>query len=125
MNKWRWICNFWVHYSEIGKMCTNSIIYSVLFNYGISFFSVFHKYYHGLTLVNGSTEELHRLGVILHQTVNGTENGSISLPATMVLCTRERPILCLLLMLGTLWLGYALFLIKRRSLWLTVIAISC
>ncbi|RXN35178.1 sodium bicarbonate transporter 11 isoform X2 [Labeo rohita] len=74
---------------------------------------IFHKYYHGLTLVNGSTEELHRLGVILHQTVNGTENGSISLPATMVLCTRERPILCLLLMLGTLWLGYALFLIKR------------
>uniref|UniRef100_A0A671RAD0 Sodium bicarbonate transporter-like protein 11 n=1 Tax=Sinocyclocheilus anshuiensis TaxID=1608454 RepID=A0A671RAD0_9TELE len=62
---------------------------------------------------NGSTEELHGLGVILHQGVNGTENGGISLPATMVLCTRERPILCLLLMLGTLWLGYALFLIKR------------
>ncbi|XP_016092762.1 sodium bicarbonate transporter-like protein 11 [Sinocyclocheilus grahami] len=76
---------------------------------------IFHKYYHGLTLVNGSTEELHGLGVILHQGVNGTENGGISLPATMVLCTRERPILCLLLMLGTLWLGYALFLIKRRS----------
>uniref|UniRef100_A0A673G110 Sodium bicarbonate transporter-like protein 11 n=1 Tax=Sinocyclocheilus rhinocerous TaxID=307959 RepID=A0A673G110_9TELE len=74
---------------------------------------IFHKYYHGLTLVNGSTEELHGLGVILHQGVNGTENGGISLPATMVLCTRERPILCLLLMLGTLWLGYALFLIKR------------
>uniref|UniRef100_A0A671RAW1 Sodium bicarbonate transporter-like protein 11 n=1 Tax=Sinocyclocheilus anshuiensis TaxID=1608454 RepID=A0A671RAW1_9TELE len=79
----------------------------------LSFLSVFHKYYHGLTLVNGSTEELHGLGVILHQGVNGTENGGISLPATMVLCTRERPILCLLLMLGTLWLGYALFLIKR------------
>ncbi|XP_058654658.1 solute carrier family 4 member 11-like isoform X2 [Onychostoma macrolepis] len=67
---------------------------------------IFHKYYHGLTLVNGSTEELHRLGVIPH-------HGGVSLPATMVLCTRERPILCLLLMLGTLWLGYALFLIKR------------
>uniref|UniRef100_A0A8C2CQ97 Solute carrier family 4 member 11 n=1 Tax=Cyprinus carpio TaxID=7962 RepID=A0A8C2CQ97_CYPCA len=59
------------------------------------------------------TEELHGLGVILHQGLNGTENGGVSLPASMVLCTRERPILCLLLMLGTLWLGYALFLIKR------------
>uniref|UniRef100_A0A8C1ZUW7 Solute carrier family 4 member 11 n=1 Tax=Cyprinus carpio TaxID=7962 RepID=A0A8C1ZUW7_CYPCA len=75
---------------------------------------IFHKYYHGLTLVNGSTEELHGLGVILHQGLNGTENGGVSLPASMVLCTRERPILCLLLFLGTLWLGYALFLIKRR-----------
>ncbi|XP_073677272.1 solute carrier family 4 member 11-like [Garra rufa] len=75
--------------------------------------NIFHKYYHGLTLANGSTEELHHLGVILHQTENETENGSVPLPANMVLCTRERPILCLLLMLGTLWLGYALFLIKR------------
>jgi len=50
---------------------------------------------------------------MLLQTVNGTENGG-SLPASMVLGTRELPILCLLLMLGTLWLGYVLFLIKRR-----------
>uniref|UniRef100_A0A8C1SKI8 Solute carrier family 4 member 11 n=1 Tax=Cyprinus carpio TaxID=7962 RepID=A0A8C1SKI8_CYPCA len=84
---------------------------------------IFHKYYHGLTLIHGSTEELHGLGVILHQTVNTTENGGVSLPAAMVLCTRESPVLCLLLMLGTLWLGYALFLIKRRSSGLTVITI--
>uniref|UniRef100_A0AAQ5Z5Q6 Bicarbonate transporter-like transmembrane domain-containing protein n=1 Tax=Amphiprion ocellaris TaxID=80972 RepID=A0AAQ5Z5Q6_AMPOC len=32
---------------------------------------------------------------------------------SLVICTRERPILCLLLMLGTLWLGYTLYLIKR------------
>lgn len=38
----------------------------------------------------------------------------VFLPETLVECTRERPILCLLLMLGTLWLGYALYLIKRR-----------
>lgn len=75
----------------------------------VSFLSVFHKYYHGPIVVNGSTEDLHRLGVMLHQTENGG-----SLPATMVLGTRERPILCLLLMLGTTWLGYVLFLIKRR-----------
>uniref|UniRef100_A0A8C5N939 Sodium bicarbonate transporter-like protein 11 n=1 Tax=Gouania willdenowi TaxID=441366 RepID=A0A8C5N939_GOUWI len=37
----------------------------------------------------------------------------IFLDETFVLCTRERPILCLLLMLGTLWLGYALYVIKR------------
>uniref|UniRef100_A0A8C6WFA7 Solute carrier family 4 member 11 n=1 Tax=Neogobius melanostomus TaxID=47308 RepID=A0A8C6WFA7_9GOBI len=35
------------------------------------------------------------------------------LPESLVVCTRERPILCLLLMLGTLWLGYTLFVIKR------------
>uniref|UniRef100_A0A8C1ICX8 Solute carrier family 4 member 11 n=1 Tax=Cyprinus carpio TaxID=7962 RepID=A0A8C1ICX8_CYPCA len=90
---------------------------------GSIFNIIFHKHYHGLTLINGSTEELHGLGVILHQTVNTTENRGVSLPAAMVLCTRESPILCLLLMLGTLWLGYALFLIKRRSSGLTVITI--
>uniref|UniRef100_A0A8C8A223 Solute carrier family 4 member 11 n=1 Tax=Oryzias sinensis TaxID=183150 RepID=A0A8C8A223_9TELE len=37
----------------------------------------------------------------------------VFLPETLVICTRERPILCLLLMLGTLWLGYALYLMKR------------
>ncbi|XP_077091990.1 solute carrier family 4 member 11-like isoform X1 [Siphateles boraxobius] len=74
--------------------------------------NIFHKYYHGPILVNGSAEDLHHLGVMLHQTVNGTENLG-SLPVTMLLGTRERPILCLLLMLGTMWLGYVLFLIKR------------
>lgn len=43
------------------------------------------------------------------------EHHHVYLPESLVLCTRERPILCLLLMLGTLWLGYALYLIKRRS----------
>lgn len=38
----------------------------------------------------------------------------IFLPESLVQCTREMPILCLLLMLGTLWLGYTLYLIKRR-----------
>uniref|UniRef100_A0A671XWK2 Solute carrier family 4 member 11 n=1 Tax=Sparus aurata TaxID=8175 RepID=A0A671XWK2_SPAAU len=30
-----------------------------------------------------------------------------------LLCTRERPVLCLLLMLGTLWMGYTLYQFKR------------
>lgn len=42
------------------------------------------------------------------------EHALFYLPESLVVCTRERPILCLLLMLGTLWLGYALYLIKRR-----------
>uniref|UniRef100_A0AAQ4PZS6 Bicarbonate transporter-like transmembrane domain-containing protein n=1 Tax=Gasterosteus aculeatus aculeatus TaxID=481459 RepID=A0AAQ4PZS6_GASAC len=37
----------------------------------------------------------------------------VFLPEALVMTTRERPVLCLLLMLGTLWLGYALYLIKR------------
>uniref|UniRef100_A0A8C9YJ34 Solute carrier family 4 member 11 n=1 Tax=Sander lucioperca TaxID=283035 RepID=A0A8C9YJ34_SANLU len=40
-------------------------------------------------------------------------HASIFLPKALVLTTRERPILCLLLMLGTLWLGYTLYIIKR------------
>ncbi|XP_056626415.1 solute carrier family 4 member 11-like [Triplophysa dalaica] len=75
--------------------------------------NIFHKYYHGPILVNGSIEAQHRLDVIVHEKKNGTQTVGVSLPATIVLCTRERPILCLLLMLGSLWLGYALFLMKR------------
>ncbi|KAK9962917.1 hypothetical protein ABG768_006155, partial [Culter alburnus] len=98
---------------SVEKKCINSLTQFYCLPLYLCFLSVFHKYYHGLILVNGSTEDLHRLGVKLHQTVNGTESRGVSLPATLVLCTRERPILCLLLMLGTLWLGYVLFLIKR------------
>uniref|UniRef100_A0A674P121 Solute carrier family 4 member 11 n=1 Tax=Takifugu rubripes TaxID=31033 RepID=A0A674P121_TAKRU len=61
---------------------------------------------------------------ILNQTNNQTGNGLgehgqadghtlVFLPQSLVECTREMPILCLLLMLGTLWLGYTLYLIRR------------
>ena len=33
---------------------------------------------------------------------------------TTIVCTRERPVLCLLLMLGTLWMGYTLYQFQRR-----------
>ncbi|KAA0709243.1 Sodium bicarbonate transporter-like protein 11 [Triplophysa tibetana] len=75
--------------------------------------NIFHKYYHGPALVNGSLEAQHLLDVIVNEKENGTQTGGVSLPATIILCTRERPILCLLLMLGSLWLGYALFLMKK------------
>uniref|UniRef100_A0A8C9V7C6 Solute carrier family 4 member 11 n=1 Tax=Scleropages formosus TaxID=113540 RepID=A0A8C9V7C6_SCLFO len=41
-------------------------------------------------------------------TVDGT-----ALAESLVLCTRERAVLCLLLMLGTLWLGYTLYQFRR------------
>ncbi|XP_030621318.1 sodium bicarbonate transporter-like protein 11 [Chanos chanos] len=74
---------------------------------------IFEKYYHDPTIVNGSTEELHRLSELLQKAGNSTETGHISMPEMLIVCTRERPILCLLLMLGTVWLGYVLYLIKR------------
>uniref|UniRef100_A0A4W4G0Q4 Bicarbonate transporter-like transmembrane domain-containing protein n=1 Tax=Electrophorus electricus TaxID=8005 RepID=A0A4W4G0Q4_ELEEL len=38
---------------------------------------------------------------------------AVPMPTVLMPCTRECPILSLLLMLGTLWLGYTLFLIRR------------
>lgn len=91
--------------------------------------AVFQHFYRGptLTTTNG-TLVLQQLEEMLNQTGNGLgERGKavdpvehseghalIFLPESLVQCTREMPILCLLLMLGTLWLGYTLYLIKRR-----------
>lgn len=97
---------------------------------------IFQSYYHGPTLATtNSTVVLQQITEILEKAnnqtmstpapLNGNASVSISvlehveshvyvyLPESLVTCTRERPILCLLLMLGTLWLGYALYLIKR------------
>ncbi|XP_066534963.1 sodium bicarbonate transporter-like protein 11 isoform X1 [Hoplias malabaricus] len=71
---------------------------------------IFHRYYHAPTLANGSIEELNRIN-------NGMSAGEMnltgSLPESFILCTRARPLLCLLLMLGTLWVGYTLYQFKR------------
>lgn len=96
-------------------------------------FLAFKHFYHGPTLATtNSTLVLQQINEILEKTKNQAANAlehhnettlllghaeghaSVLLPQSLVLCTRERPILCLLLMLGTLWLGYALYLIKRR-----------
>ncbi|XP_046731619.1 sodium bicarbonate transporter-like protein 11 isoform X2 [Silurus meridionalis] len=75
---------------------------------------IFHKYYHPPTLANGSMEELHRIsGGLNVGEVNVTGAGLLSLPESFILCTRARPLLCLLLMLGTLWVGYTLYQFKR------------
>ncbi|KAK1791095.1 hypothetical protein P4O66_002133 [Electrophorus voltai] len=75
---------------------------------------IFHKYYHAPTLANGSIEELNRIsrGLSVGE-MNLTGAGLLSLPESFILCTRARPLLCLLLMLGTLWVGYTLYQFKR------------
>ncbi|TSW48762.1 Sodium bicarbonate transporter-like protein 11 [Bagarius yarrelli] len=75
---------------------------------------IFHKYYHPPTLANGSIEELHRMnGGLNAGETNLTTAGLLLLPESFILCTRARPLLCLLLMLGTLWVGYTLYQFKR------------
>lgn len=92
--------------------------------------TVFQHYYHGPILATtNSTFVLQQMTEILEKANNHTNifenakgNGTmlahvesyVYLPESLVVCTRERPILCLLLMLGTLWFGYALYLLKRR-----------
>ncbi|XP_060781699.1 sodium bicarbonate transporter-like protein 11 isoform X2 [Neoarius graeffei] len=70
---------------------------------------VFHRYYHPPTLANRSVEDLHG---ITSGEMNFTGAGLLSL-SEAILSTRERPLLCLLLMLGTLWVGYTLYQFKR------------
>ncbi|XP_042624642.1 sodium bicarbonate transporter-like protein 11 isoform X2 [Cyprinus carpio] len=75
---------------------------------------IFHEYYHAPTLANGSAAELNRISGSLHiGELNLTETGPVSLPESFILCTRARPLLCLLLMLGTLWVGYTLYQFRR------------
>ncbi|XP_037318419.2 solute carrier family 4 member 11-like [Pungitius pungitius] len=81
---------------------------------------IFQHFYHGPTLATtNSTLVLEQIKDILEHhnetwSVTGhSEHASVFLPETLVMTTRERPVLCVLLMLGTLWLGYALYLIKR------------
>ncbi|KAM6923393.1 solute carrier family 4 member 11-like [Xenentodon cancila] len=93
---------------------------------------IFEHYYHWPILATtNSTVVLQEITEILQKSQNQTtitlkhqdmnmlelahaeQHMLVFLPESLVVCTRERPILCLLLMLGTLWLGYALYLIKR------------
>ncbi|KAM4625551.1 solute carrier family 4 member 11 isoform 3-T3 [Polymixia lowei] len=78
---------------------------------------IFHRYYHAPTLSNESFQALHPHGRGGAPAGNGSDALSeLSLntfPETLIQCTRERPVLCLLLMLGTLWMGYTLYQFKR------------
>uniref|UniRef100_A0A3Q3A3Q4 Solute carrier family 4 member 11 n=1 Tax=Kryptolebias marmoratus TaxID=37003 RepID=A0A3Q3A3Q4_KRYMA len=70
----------------------------------------FQRYYHAPTLANRSVEDFPP-GGNRSEVVVGSVFGA--LPESFILCTRERPVLCLLLMLGTLWMGYTLYQFKR------------
>ncbi|XP_077093575.1 solute carrier family 4 member 11 isoform X13 [Siphateles boraxobius] len=75
---------------------------------------IFQEYYHAPTLANGSAAELNRISGSVHLgELNLTQAGSVSLPESFILCTRARPLLCLLLMMGTLWVGYTLYQFRR------------
>ncbi|KAK5864546.1 hypothetical protein PBY51_015782 [Eleginops maclovinus] len=67
---------------------------------------IFNHFYHGPTLATtNSTFVLQQITEILEKANNQTGN--------MLVPSNGDPVLCLLLMLGTLWLGYALYLVKR------------
>ncbi|XP_030224313.1 sodium bicarbonate transporter-like protein 11 isoform X1 [Gadus morhua] len=81
---------------------------------------IFNLFYHGPTLTTtNATLTLEQISQLLENaSQNGSDSGArgeltVFLPVSLVHCTRERPVLCLLLMLATLWLGYALYLVKR------------
>ncbi|KAJ8271634.1 hypothetical protein COCON_G00104930 [Conger conger] len=84
---------------------------------------IFHKCYHNPVLGNLSVGGVHRLqGVLMQDGLTNTTGGAANstgggvLPPfaeVIVQCTRDRPVLCLLLTLGTLWLGYTLYQFKR------------
>ncbi|XP_018585833.1 solute carrier family 4 member 11 isoform X1 [Scleropages formosus] len=93
---------------------------------------IFHKYYHAAKLTSSNPDVLYRMleeafgsgngtrSSPGNETGNGTGDGrgnvtvdGTALAESLVLCTRERAVLCLLLMLGTLWLGYTLYQFRR------------
>nr|XP_023651412.1 sodium bicarbonate transporter-like protein 11 isoform X6 [Paramormyrops kingsleyae] len=86
---------------------------------------IFRKYYHAPTVTSSRAEELYNvieqaftLSAVAtgNGTMNRTANVTVdrsALAEALVLCTRDRAVLCVLLMLGTLWVGYTLYQFKR------------
>ncbi|XP_032403010.1 solute carrier family 4 member 11 isoform X4 [Xiphophorus hellerii] len=76
---------------------------------------IFQRYYHAPGLENRSLEDLPQVGDLQGGNRSEVMVGSVfnALPESFIQCTRERPVLCLLLMLGTLWMGYTLYQFKR------------
>ncbi|XP_020499009.1 sodium bicarbonate transporter-like protein 11 isoform X1 [Labrus bergylta] len=76
---------------------------------------IFHMYYPASPLANSSVENFTQGGDLLGG--NRSETAAAlaidAIPESLIQCTRERPVLCLLLMLGTLWMGYTLYQFKR------------
>ncbi|XP_014914043.1 solute carrier family 4 member 11 isoform X1 [Poecilia latipinna] len=76
---------------------------------------IFQRYYHAPGLENRSIADLPQVGDLQGGNRSEVMVGSVfnALPESFIQCTRERPVLCLLLMLGTLWMGYTLYQFKR------------
>uniref|UniRef100_A0A8C5I683 Bicarbonate transporter-like transmembrane domain-containing protein n=1 Tax=Gouania willdenowi TaxID=441366 RepID=A0A8C5I683_GOUWI len=78
---------------------------------------IFQRYYHAPILANRSTEDFSHsrdlIGANRSEAVAVAGLGLGTLPESLIHCTRERPVLCMLLMLGTLWMGYTLYQFKR------------
>ncbi|XP_004554835.1 solute carrier family 4 member 11 isoform X1 [Maylandia zebra] len=73
---------------------------------------IFHRYYHAPTLANRSIGDFPQGGDLLGGNRSEVVAG-FALTESFIQCSRERPVLCLLLMLGTLWMGYTLYQFKR------------
>ncbi|XP_040054714.2 solute carrier family 4 member 11 isoform X2 [Gasterosteus aculeatus] len=86
-------------------------------------FKIFYRYYQAPTLANASAGAFPAPAAAAAAAAadllrgNGSEAAAAfaasALPGSVIQCTRERPVLCLLLMLGTLWMGYTLYQFKR------------
>uniref|UniRef100_A0A672HVD8 Bicarbonate transporter-like transmembrane domain-containing protein n=1 Tax=Salarias fasciatus TaxID=181472 RepID=A0A672HVD8_SALFA len=80
---------------------------------------IFHRYYHSPTMANRSMADFAEGSEALAEgnrseaAVAAAELALTALPESLIHCTRERPLLCLLLMMGTLWMGYTLYQFKR------------
>ncbi|XP_077477378.1 solute carrier family 4 member 11 isoform X1 [Stigmatopora argus] len=76
---------------------------------------IFQKYYHSPTLGNASSAAAAAAGApeSLPQSSAQVLASLPVLPETLIQCSHERPVLCLLLMMGTLWMGYTLYQFRR------------
>ncbi|XP_068436144.1 solute carrier family 4 member 11 isoform X2 [Clinocottus analis] len=104
---------------------------------------IFQRYYHPPTLVNSSMHAFNSSIHVFNSSIDAfnssvyafnssadalSQAGDLlggnrsevaagfalnALPKSVIQCSRERPVLCLLLMLGTLWMGYTLYQFKR------------
>ncbi|XP_008314378.1 solute carrier family 4 member 11 isoform X1 [Cynoglossus semilaevis] len=76
---------------------------------------IFHRYYHAPTLSNRTSLNWSAGAEVFGGNKSEAASGLTfnHFPESLIHCTRERPLLCLLLMLGTLWMGYTLYQFKR------------
>uniref|UniRef100_A0A8C4NXH1 Solute carrier family 4 member 11 n=1 Tax=Dicentrarchus labrax TaxID=13489 RepID=A0A8C4NXH1_DICLA len=107
--------DFPAFYACIGLWNCLFLILGGIFNPFLHFLLSVGVYYHAPTLANSSIEDFSQGRDLLGGNRSEVAAGLAlnALPESLIQCTRERPVLCLLLMLGTLWMGYTLYQFKR------------